>query len=509
MKLKISDLECDVFDLSNDAEPPTILTLENISNGTGDLEFRDGLTLLNEVAIRKLLATLEFPVSSGRLRTDSPATIEHVNCEGRIRNGFAGELRSSIVESERVSLELETVKATAHVIAEGLHVKIDGRGGLIEVGTLTLSNAQCTVGTLLIRISAIIVHGLKVGWDGSGRPVIEARHVSARDLHLQSATTSIAIAVVDIPEGLRVHNRVQTQQVFIGAIELAFAELKKKKNEGEEERAALLPKDMAIPVPGIRLDHGVFDTVNGNLDVDATLSVSLPVIGKRVATHTFRIPVDGGILNYKDFEDGLSDLEDAFINICLRGKKLALERDIPLIPGMQKPIVTWDLEAGEVELAAKHLVRIGTLLKYDLAGDADDDGDRGRKSRVKLHRLNFDNINVNLSLDETAVLSSGEGSMRAHVDELAVAGSLHFDPDPEDEVAPTSLALTAKGLGTVAQDLVVAGHNLSAGLSVGSVESFRLEFDELRPTTLDAALKNVSVHGVDFSLDRAKPRSPG
>ena len=92
MKLRIADLACEHLDLSNDVEPATILQLQNISNGTGDLEFRDGLSLIHEVAIRKLLANLEFPVGSGVLRTDFPATIEHVTCEGRIRNGFVGEI---------------------------------------------------------------------------------------------------------------------------------------------------------------------------------------------------------------------------------------------------------------------------------------------------------------------------------------------------------------------------------------------------------------------------------
>lgn len=501
MRIRLSDLACDEFNLSDDKQPPTILKLQNITNGTGALEFRDGLSLIEEIAIRKLLAHIEIPMGTGVLRTDLPATIEHVICEGRIRNGFAGELRSSILDSERISLELETVKATAHLIAEGLHVKIDGRGGRIEVGTLTLSNAQCTVGSLLVRLGSLTIRGLKVGWDEGKAPHIEAKKASARDLHIQSGPATIDIAVIDLSDGLRIHERVQIDQISIGAIELAVAELNKEA-ETEGEGAPILPEDLALPVPGIRLHDDVFDTVNGNVDVDATLSVTLPVIGKRVATHHFRIPVQGGLINYRDFEKGLSDLEDTFLDIRVRGQRLVLERDIPLIPGLEKPIVTWDLEPGEVELAGQHLVRMGTLLKAKLVGESDEDPERAKKSKVRLHRLDFDNIAVNLSLDETAVLQSGEGSLRAHVDELALVGSLHFDPDPDDVVVPTTLSLTAKGLGTVARGLVVAGHKLSAGISVGSVESFQLGFDELKPKSLSAALKNLSVSGVDYDLAR-------
>ncbi len=499
MRLRISELACQEFDLTTDNQSPTRLKLQNISNGTGGLEFRDGLTIIEEIAIRKLLAHLEIPMGSGVLRTDSPATIEHVICEGRIRNGFVGELRSSILDSERISLELQTVKATAHLIAEGLHVKIDGRGGRIEVGTLTLSNAQCTVGSLLVRLGSLTIRELKVGWDEGKTPHIEAKKVSARDLHIQSGRATIDIAVLDLSDGLRIHERVQVDQIAIGAIEIAVEELSKEK---DAKGSAILPEDLALPVPGIRLHDDVFDTVNGNLDVDATLSVTLPVIGKRVATHHFRIPIQGGLINYRDFERGLSDLEDTFLDIRVRGRRLVLERDIPLIPGLEKPIVTWDLEPGEVELAKQQLVRMGTLLTANVVGEADEDPERAKKSKVRLHGLRFDNIAINLSLDETAVLQSGEGSLRAHIDELALTGSLHFDPDPDDVVMPTTLSLTANGLGTVARGLVVGGHKLSAGFTVGRVESFQLGFDELKPKSLAAALKNVSVSGVDYDLSR-------
>ncbi|MCP4444253.1 MAG: hypothetical protein GY811_02760 [Myxococcales bacterium] len=502
MKLRISALTCDQLDLSNDVEPATVLQLQNISNGTGYLEFQDGLSLIHEVVIRKLLANLEIPLGTGVLRTDFPATIEHVTCEGRIRNGFAGELRSSILDSERISVEVANVKATAHLITEGLHVKLDGRGGRIEVGTLTLSNAQCTVGSLLVRLGSLCINGLKVSWDGGEAPHIEATKANARDLQIQSGPATIDIAVIDLSDGLRIRKRVQVAQVAIGAIEIAVANFGREEEPEHEEAATILPDDLALPVPGIELDHGVFDTVNGDLDVDATLSVTLPVIGKRVATHHFQIPIDGGIINYRDFERGLAGLEDAFINIRVRGRRLVLERDIPLIPGLQKPIVIWGLESGEVELASQYLVRIGTLLRFKMAGEQGEDAERAKKSKVRLHRLDFDNISVNLSLDETAVLKSGDGDLRAHVDELQMVGSLHFDPDPEDVVQPTMLAVTAKGLGTVAQNLVIAGHQLTAGITVGSVESFRLDFNELRPKSLSAALKNLSVNDVDFDLER-------
>ena len=172
LRLKLADLQCDQLDLSTQSVPPMVLRFEQISEGCGDLEFVDGLSKLAGIAIKSLMATMELPMSSGRLFTEQPAAISHVTCEGRIRNGFAGELRASVLETRGVCLELDSVLCRAHLIAEGLNVKLDGRGGRIQVGTLTLQEAQVTMSELVIRVGSITVSGLKVAWD-EGRVRIE------------------------------------------------------------------------------------------------------------------------------------------------------------------------------------------------------------------------------------------------------------------------------------------------------------------------------------------------
>ncbi len=503
MKLSLANLGCDEFDLRTANVPATVVTLKNIRDGAGVLEFGENMTLIDNLAIRELLAAMEFPIAGGKLYTDVPATISHVTCQGRIRNGFSGQLRAAIIHSEAMCLELDKVNAKADLLAEELLIKIDGRGGRIEVGTLTLKDSQLTVGGLFVRLGALSVRGLKVAWD-EGRPRVEALKAHARDLHIQLGGATIDIAAIDLPEGLRVHEDIDIAQILVGAIEIAVDDLVRKasaENAQEEEESD--SEEAKISMPAIELDHNVFDTINGNLSVDATLSVTLPVIGKRVATHSFRIPVAGGIIDYRDFERGLSDLEDAFIDIRVRGNRLVLERDIPLIPGLHKPIVTWDLSSGELELAKQHLVRIGTLPKFKLASFSDNDEEESsKKSKVRLHRLDFDGISIHLSLDETAVLKSGEGGLRAHIDDLDLAGSLHFDPDPEDEVSMTALAAKAKGLGLVASKLRVGKNELSGALVIGSMERFQLGMDELRPTNLNIALKNIALSGLHFRLNR-------
>lgn len=501
LRLKLADLACQRLDLSTQSTPPTVLRFEQISEGCGDLEFEDGLTKLAGIAIKKLLAHLELPMAGGRLYNELPATISHVTCEGRIRNGFAGELRASVLESEDVCLELESVMSKAHLIAEGLNVKLDGRGGRIQVGTLTLQNAQVTIGDLLIQIGSITVSGLKVAWE-EGSLRIEAMKAYAHSLRIQRGPARVEITAIDLPGGLRVDDRVEIPEVLVGAIEIAVSELRR------EDFPTIPPDDSPVEeerkeanTSRIKLDYGVFDTVNGQVDADASLSMTLPVIGKRISNHHFRVPVEGGIFNYRDLESGLSNLEDAFIDIRLRGRKLVIERDIPLIPGLEKPIIFWALDPGDVELAANQLVRLAVLPDFQLAaGKTEDDEQRAKKSKLRLHRFGFDNIAIHMTLDETAVLTSGDGSLRAHIDELDLVGSLHHEADADAEAAPTVLGAVGKGLGTVANELIVFGHSLSARLTIGRLERLEVGFAGLKPTTLGVALKNVAISDVNFDL---------
>lgn len=222
----------------------------------------------------------------------------------------------------------------------------------------------------------------------------------------------------------------------------------------------------------------------------------MPVLGRRTATHHFRIPIDGGIIDYREVERDLADLEDAFIDITPRGNQLVLERRIPLIPGFDKPIVTWDLGEGEVELAKQHLVRLRTLIGAQLPpGEAA----AAKKSKLKLHKIDFDDVAIHLSIDDAPVLSSGDGSLRTSLDELEVTGNLHVQPEAEH--APAALSLTAHGLTAVARDLELGGVTLASGeLRVGAIESATLTFDGLKPQRLEIRLRNLGLSDLVLRL---------
>jgi len=505
MKLNIAELQCDSLRLDDGMSPPTVLEFQNISQGTGDLEFTDGLSLIREVVIRKVLANLELPLSGGSLRSEQPIQIEHVSCSGRIRNGFVGELRSSIAESERLCFTLESVTARAHVVAEGLHLKLDGRGGLVEIDTLTLSDAQCVVGAMLVRVASLTMLGLRLGWEEGEHLRLSARKASARDVQLQLGATSIQVDGVELSEGIHIGDSVEIENISVATLQLTMEELRASPAQEQEPQGSPTDRRSSaapsiVNSSRIALDRDIFDTANGKFSVDTTISMTLPVIGKRVATHHFRVGIDGGIINYRELERGLSNLEDAFLDLRVRDGQLVLDRDIPLIPGLAKAIVRWDLGPGEVELAMQHLVRIRTLLRPQIVSDNEEDADKTKKSRVQLHRLDFDKINLSLCLDETAVLRSEPGSLRAHADALCATGQIHYDPDPDEDVLPTVLAINGKGLGCVAETLQVMGHNLSAAMVIGQVEGCELCFDELAPKSLQAQLKNITVSSLHVAL---------
>src|SRR5690606_31675043 len=189
-----------------------------------------------------------------------------------------------------------------------------------------------------------------------------------------------------------------------------------------EAATAVEAEPPADPEPRRRLDLDFLDRIDGRLDVDLTVDVTLPVLGSRRKTHHFRVPIAKGTINYKDLEGDLAKLEDAFIDIEVRGRQLAIERRIPLIPGSEKPLVLFDLEPDEVAMAHERLVRLATLGTLRLPPRSDE----GRSS-VQLRELDFGNVDVALEVAPPPAGAPVDASWNASGN-LALQGELRFAP---------------------------------------------------------------------------------
>lgn len=502
MQIKLQDLDVRHLDLDiPSAVGTTSLRFEHLTDGRGMIGIDESVTRLDALAIRELLLSIvALPLGpAATLRTTTPAMIANATMDGRIAEALEGTLRFGLINTEGLSFEAGALRAQSDFRTEEVNLTLDGDAGRAAFGTVRLENGQTNAGGFLTRLGSLTLTGFRGSWAEPLR--VEALKAHAQGIDTQRENVSLSIAGIDLADGFVLEGReLRIPQLLVGQATLVVDDLLGEaraaaRAEAEEARegedAAPPPED----ADRLHFDAGILDTINGQLDVDLTLAATVPVLGHRRATHHFRIPIDGGIINYRELERDLADLEDAFIDITLRGSSLVLERDIPLIPGFEKPILIWDLAAGDVDLAKQHLVRLRTLPHFRMPAPES----AGKKSKLKLHRLDLDDIVVALSVDDAAVLTSGAGSLRTSLDELSLGGSLHYQP--ETEHAPTALRLAASGLTAVARDLSFGGAVLAGGeLRVGAIEDASLTFDGLKPRRLQVTLRNLSLSDLVLAL---------
>ncbi|HYU15774.1 MAG TPA: hypothetical protein VEL05_06880, partial [Candidatus Acidoferrum sp.] len=241
-------------------------------------------------------------------------------------------------------------------------------------------------------------------------------------------------------------------------------------------------------------DFGFLDRINGHLDVDMTLDISLPVIGRRQATHHFRVPIAAGVINYRELERDLANLEDAFIDVEVRGQTLVIERAIPLIPGLEKPLVVWDLTPEELDLARRRLVRLRTIPRLRFVSR----GERNDRSSVALRSLRFDDIDIAIGMDPPAPGES-DSIGRASAADLRVTGRLAHEPPRAPSVELTRVQAT--GASIAAGPLALGRAHGRPRVEIESIELGQLAesaatFAGLRPRAASFVARDLRLRNV-------------
>jgi len=230
------------------------------------------------------------------------------------------------------------------------------------------------------------------------------------------------------------------------------------------------------------------------------MDLTIPVLGRRKATHHFRVPIVAGMINYRELERDLANLEDAFIDIEVRGHALVLERTIPLIPGLEKPLIFWDLEADELELAKKRLVRLRTLPRLRLAPRVEKSD---KPSGLAVRRLLFDDVDIALALAPPEE-GQEDSIARASAAELRVGGRV--DHDIERAGAPTELTLAAERLAAGPAELAVRGAEVELeAVAIGSVPEAAVEMHGLLPRGARLVLRDLELRNLRVQLGARAP----
>ncbi|MBX3203531.1 MAG: hypothetical protein KF764_00620 [Labilithrix sp.] len=482
-------------DLPSPARDQAVV-LASASNLRGTLAIDEGKTTLSDVladdvilaSLRILLGELVLSSAAGARLTGLGLALE------QSAGGLALDVTAASLLAEDLSVVIGdvAVRGRAHLGGVKLVVR-EGAGSLaaesVELGALSLR-----IGDL--ELAAEVVRGERVTIAWGPDPF----RLTGAGLHAPSLRVTVpdtAIAAEDVTlAGLDVDG---------GSIGVARAAVESARVE--VTLAASAPADAAGRAPAAPsrageplVDLSLLDALNGRLDVDVAVDLTVPIIGRRHATHRLRVAIDQGTIDYLALEKNLSRLEDAILDFAVRDGGLALERVNPLLParGHGKPIVVWDLDAGDLELAKNDRVRLAVLPTARVVG-ADDPkpGAPPAKSPIALRQLAFVGIDARLSVTPgEPALERGQLRLK-RVGSLALGGEVRYDPG---EPAPPGLLR-----GDLAE-LAASVHGLAVGASVLDVEAveavrvapFEIVFADVTPTAIRLDLNRLALERIAF-----------
>jgi hypothetical protein len=476
------------IDLSVDGEVRRV-SLAGLRSVVGQVERASSAARVSPLRADSLvLAALEWPLQGGRLCITSPATLEALAVELDSAAGPdatpSGRITAGRVEGDAIACDVRGARLVFDAELQGTSVEhTPERVGHAAADKLDLGNLQAVLNGALCRLSSAVLERARVDWR-TGELLIGAAGAVASGINVTAAGMTIDIDRVELPGGLR------TSGGALVIPELIAPEVRIAVDDVVELFRPKQPR--AEAAPRAPFDYGFLDRLSGRLDVDMTLDMTLPVLGRREGTHHFRVPIANGIINYRELERDLASFEDAFIDVEVRGQQLVIERDIPLIPGLEKPLVMWDLDADELELARRRLVRLRTIPRLRMAAR----GDSGDKSSLVVRSLRFDNVDIAIALLPPQP-GQADSIGRASAGALRVTGRLAHEPNRTAHGAEVTRA-TCSGSTLAAGPLELGGRIAVQSIELGALTEVSAAFSGLRPgrvslTGRDLRLQNLRV----------------
>jgi hypothetical protein len=508
VRLSIADLTTRSIELELPTKDGDLrsLRLADLAGLTGELHRGTAGTALRRLAADQLtIAQVDWPLSSGRVVVDSPATLADLAFDAELATDgerplpFFGRAAARSLTGRGVKLQLGSRKLTANLRADELELDQSDAAGFIACSSVELGDVQSALGSVLLRLSRASLGRLRFDWGEGG--LVSASSLSAEQLEVVGGGVELQVPHIELPEGLRTSGpRWAAPVVLVPELRLSIADLARLLTGRDRDRddptseaagetsASASPAAAAARPPR---DLRYLDRVGGRLDVDLTLEVVVPVLGRRRATHHFRIPIGDGTFNFKELERDLADLENAFIDVEHRGDKLVIQRDIPLIPGMKRPLLLFDLDPDEQELARRRLVRLRTIATMRRPPGKRDEG----KSSVTVKEVDIANIDAALALAPPAD-GTTDALLAASAASVSARGRLRFAPGKVLE--PTHGSLVGTGLAAGPGTLTIAGIDYELDrISAASVE-LEVDFAGFRPGAATAVIRDLRIDNLRF-----------
>jgi hypothetical protein len=541
MRFSLKQTSARAFDLSlPDREGRARqLGFEHITDLGGAIEIIPEAIVLQEAAARLLQVTaVEWRTKTGLITVGAPVAVMDLFVDGRLPRGHAGAMpldgRATVKRLSTDSLVLEGFgpRISTGLRLERIDVAQSASGGEASVEAISLAELETVVGDFLVRLHEGGAGGIRARWPVAAAGAepedagieLTVASVTGTGLAMRSRVLGIQAENIDVRDAAMRGRAFSVAAVAVGKLSLEIDLVALRAGEREAGREAERADDAGAAAPGAperpsirsQIDWRFLDRVDGQIDVDVTVDAHLPVIRRRRATHYFRVPIEKGIFNYRQLESGLSSLENAVIDFDVRGHKLVIERDLPIIR-MRKNLVEWHLDDEEMALARQRKVKLRTLPRFEIKTS------NGKDSDVKLHGIEIHPINIDLSVAPPAEASPpGDGAeacapagaagpeQAAAAQEysgilpeltlrrLIATGSLDF---PEGE---GSLLIKIKQLAAALRGVPVGPYVVDVGaIRVDSIEPIKIVFDGLVPRGI-----SLTVHGLELERVTVSP-APG
>lgn len=331
------------------------------------------------------LTEVDWNLPGGRIVVGSTAAVSGLFVDARVplapSHGLPmrGRATLRLLDAEHLQLGGFVPDLSCGLRIAQLAVEQSPEGGAASLGALTVHELRTMVAGMLLQLGTGTIEDVEANWK-PGSLTAHLGSASFDKLTASSEAIEISAERVALTRPAAVSGgRIHIGELTIDEIKVAIDDLPGLlKGSGSGGGSLQLPLDLRL-----------LDLIDGNLEIAATVDASVPIIGRRKATHEFRLPIERGTIDYKKLERGLSTLEDAVIDFELKDSRLVIERDIPIIR-MRKDLVEWSLDADELALARCRRVRLRTLPRYRMVSGGGGD--------FELKSIRLDPIDIALSM---------------------------------------------------------------------------------------------------------------
>lgn len=473
------------------------IAIASTTNLRGILETTDAATLIRDAKADQLvLAVLRLLLGTLTLAAPQGATLEKVVVTVDQRgDSLSLDVVAASLDAPEISVVDGGVAVLGRAHLEEVRLVVRGDEGSIaatrvELGAFSLRIDDVLVRAELARGAAIAIH-----W-GADFAIEAARlEVPALDVALPRAKlaakgfslSGFALRGDDVSVG-----RAEFEGARVG-LDLSPPDIM------QTPRGGTPIVDPAAPESGAPLfDWRVLDGLGGQLDVDVDVDLTVPIIGRRHATHELRVAIEKGTIDYRAVEKNLSALEDAILDFSVRDHSLVLERVNPLLPlrGHGKPVIAWALEESDLALANQDRVRLAVLPEASVVGKDDEAPaeDPPAKSPIALRLLRLLNLHARLSL--APVEGAITGTLRpVRLGALSIDGAIQYDPGaatPPGQLMGELHDFAASVHGLAVSD--ASSLDIDA-LAIGTIAPFEIAFADVSPTKIALDATGLVIEG--------------